>query len=97
MVINVDDKMRGAIEQDIESQLESDLLEDFGWIFDTILISSKEDYLLGCAVGKLMMLAWRTFREKKYDAMNYDLEQVRDIIKRRVPEIQAKIVAELDK
>ena len=96
-MINVDDEMRGAIEQDIKIQLESDLLEDFGWTFDTIPISSKEDYLLGCAVGKLMMLAWRTFREKKYDATNYDLEQVRDIIRLRLPEIKHKIVAELNK
>jgi hypothetical protein len=95
LVIDLDDKMRGTIEHNIESQLEQGILEDFGWAFDTI--SSKKDYLLGCTVGKLMALAWTTFREKEYDPTYYDLEQVRDMIRRRLPEIQRKIATELNR
>jgi len=43
-------------------------------------------------VGKLTVTAWTRLP----DATDYDLQEVRDIMKRRLPEIHTKILKELN-
>ena len=99
MVTELDDKIRGAIEHDIEIQLDTRMLnQDTEWIFDEFpefSISSKKDFLLGFTIGKLMYLAWTIFTDNNYDATDSDLEVVKEIIRRRIPEIERKIMTEL--
>jgi hypothetical protein len=98
-VTELDDKIRGAIEHDIEIQLDTRMLnQDTEWIFDEFpefSISSKKDFLLGFTIGKLMYLAWTSFTDNNYDATDSDLEVVKEIIRRRIPEIERKIMTEL--
>jgi len=95
-VIDLDEEIRGFIEHRIEDELEGSILnEDNEWV-DTMPISSKKDFLLGFTIGKLTYLAWTIFVDKNYDATDADLEEVREIIKRRVPEIEGKIIIELN-
>ena len=95
-MIDLDEEIRGFIEHRIEDELERSILnEDNEWI-DTMPISSKKDFLLGFTIGKLTYLAWAIFADKNYDATDADLEEVREIIKRRVREIEGKIVIELN-
>jgi hypothetical protein len=92
-VIKLDDKTRGSIEQRIGEELEDFIEnEDVSWVFDSPLISSKKDFLLGFVVGKLTVIAWTYLQ----DATNKDLREVREIIGRRLPEIHAKILTELN-
>jgi len=92
----VDNKIRGSIEHGIELQLESNILnEDNEWVLDELPISSKKDFLLGFTIGKLMHLAWTVFKDNNYDATVSDLEVVKEIIRRRLPEIETKIITEL--
>jgi len=93
----LDDKIRGTIEHGIEIQLESNILnEDNEWAFDEFPTSSKKDILLGFTIGRLMYMAWTIFKDNNYDATNSDLEAVKEIIRRRLPEIEGKIITELN-
>ena len=93
----LDEKIRGSIEHGIEIQLESNILnEDNEWVFDEFPFSSKKDLLLGFTIGKLMYLAWTIFKDNNYDATDSDLEVVKEIIRRRLPEIEKKIITELN-
>jgi len=56
----------------------------------------KKDFLLGFTIGKLMYLAWTIFKDNNYDATDSDLEVVKEIIRRRLPEIERKIITELN-
>jgi len=96
-VIDLDVEIRGFIEHRIEDELEGTILnEDNEWVFDTMPISSKKDFLVGFTIGKLTYLAWTIFADKNYDATDADLEEVREIIKRRLREIEGKIIIELN-
>jgi hypothetical protein len=93
----MDDKIRGSIEHGIELQIEGSILNgDNKWVFEEYPISSKKDFLLGFTIGKLMYLAWTIFKDNNYDATDSDLEVVREIIRRRIPEIERKIITELN-
>lgn len=43
-----------------------------------------------------MYLAWTIFKDNNYDATDSDLEVVKEIIRRRLPEIERKIITELN-
>ena len=96
-MIGLDEQIRGSIEHRIEDELESSIInEDNKWVFDTIPISSKKDFLLGFTIGKLMYLAWTIFVDKNYDPTDTDLKEVREIISRRLQEIAGRIIIELN-
>jgi len=51
---------------------------------------------VGFTIGKLIYIAWTVFEEKNYEATDVDLDAVREIIKRRLQEIEARIITELN-
>jgi hypothetical protein len=92
-VIELDEKTRGSIEQRFEEELKDFIEnEDVYWVLDTAPMSSKKDFLLGFVVGKLTVIAW-TYLPNATDEY---LQEVREIIRRRLPEIQANISTELN-
>jgi hypothetical protein len=92
-VIKLDAKTRGAIEHRIEDELCSLIEnEDVKWIFGTSPISSKQDFLLGFVIGKLLVIAWTYLP----DATDEDLREVREMLGRRLPEIRTKVITELN-
>lgn len=96
--MDMNEGIRGSIEHRIDDELESRILnEDVKWVFDTIPISSKKDFLSGFVVGKLITTAWTILVNSKEDATNQDLQDVKELIMRRLPEIQRKIVTELNR
>ena len=91
-------EIRGSIEYNIDHELESESLEeDVKWVFDVIPIHSKKDLTLGFVIGKLIKSAWITLFNNKSDVTTEDLQEVQEIIQRRIPEIQQKILSELNK
>jgi threonine synthase len=98
LVTELDDKIRGIIEHEIEIQLESDILnEENKWVFEEFPdpTFSQKDFLLGFIIGKFMYMAWTVFKDNNYDATYSDIEEVYEIIRRRIPEIERKIMDEL--
>jgi len=89
----MDEKTRGRIEQRFEDELLGFIEnEDVRYVLDTVPISSKKDFLSGFVVAKLTYIAWTYLP----DATDGDLQEVREIIRRRLPEIQTKILKELN-
>ena len=89
----MDAKTRGDIEQRFEDELEGFFEnEDNNYVSDIVPMSSKLDFLIGFVVGKLTVIAWTYLP----DATDQDLREVREIIKRRLPEIHTQILKELN-
>jgi hypothetical protein len=92
----MDAKTRGKIEQAVEDELEwkDNHFEnvDNNYVSDIVPMSSKLDFLIGFVVGELTRIAWTYLP----DATDYDLQEVREIIKRKLPEIRAQILKELN-
>ena len=101
--IKMDDKIRGAIENWIEDELgpkdpnKKIINEGNEWVFEEFPdpTFSKKDFLLGFTIGKFMYMAWTVFKDNNYDATQSDIEEVYEIIRRRIPEIERKIMTEL--
>jgi hypothetical protein len=92
-VIALDDKTRGSIEQRIEEEMSSFTeIYDAYWVFDTMPIASKKDFLLGFIVGKLTAIAWTYLK----NGTDEDLKEVQKVINRWLPEIQTKITTMLN-
>jgi len=92
-VIEMDDKTRGSIEQRIDDELKDFFaIEDASWVPDTIPISSKKDFFLGFVVGKLTVIAWIYLP----NVTDEDLQEVKQIIERRLQEIQDRLLRELN-
>ena len=92
-MIEMDDKTRGSIEQRIDDELKDFFaIEDASWVPDTIPISSKKDFFLGFVVGKLTVIAWIYLP----NVTDEDLQEVKQIIERRLQEIQDRLLRELN-
>lgn len=91
-------EMRGSIEYNIDHELEfGSLEEDIKWFLDVIPIHSEKDLILGYVIGKLIKSAWIALFNNKSDVTTKDLQEVREIIQRRIPEINQKILSRLNK
>lgn len=97
----MDDNTRGDIEHMIDEIMEeiSPLNPDICWIFDfkpepskTDFLKpiSKPDFLLGYILGRMYTQAWQIMVKKTLDK-EQDFQELEDIIKRRLPEIQSNI------
>ncbi len=98
----MDDKTRGNIENTIDEIIEqvSHYNIDIGWIFGFIpelseidlmkTASSRRDFLLGYFLGRIYTQAWRIMLKKPSDT-DEDFQELEDIIKSRLLEIQNKI------
>lgn len=92
-VVEMDDNTRGSIEQRMDDELKDFFaIEDASWVPDTVLISSKKDFFLGFVVGKLTVIAWTYLP----NATDEDLQEVKQIIERRLQEIQDRLLRELN-
>lgn len=99
----MDDKTRGDVEHTIDEILAESLAfdPDIRWVFDfrndesaPLIdfkpISSKPDFLLGFVLGRIYIRAWRIMLDNGTDT-DEDFQELEEIIKRRLSEIQSKI------
>ncbi len=96
-VVRLDDRLRGAVEHSIEDMLElsnkESFDEDVAWVFEAVPISSRKDFLLGFVIGRMTQEIWSMMiREKKEN-----LQEAQEILKHWMPQIQSKIVMELNR
>lgn len=101
--------VRGNIEHMIDEIMEEISLynRDIRWVFDSDfssesskpdflkLVSSKSDFLFGYILGRINSQAWPVMVEGSAETEE-DFEELENIIKRRLPEIQGNIAAALN-
>lgn len=98
----MDDKTRGNIENMIDEVIEQvpHYNINIGWIFGDIPelseidlmkpASSRREFLLGYFLGRIYTQAWQIMLKKPSDT-DEDFQELEDIIKTRLPEIQNKV------
>ena len=118
-------KIRGLIEETLDSFLDKDLAETISWVTGYEIIESQEDFALGYVLGSAMMYAhkitlenklhrkrvrdWeKEFGEKpkwadsegkpfKIELTEKEMDDLRDMLKRRIPEYKEKITMALNR
>lgn len=92
----MDDVTRGYIESVMDDILKEDVLKDIEWTEKEIPISSMKDLVIGYLCGILDAFAVLTAstRARKGVTEN-DMNEIRGMVKRRLPEIVQKVEREL--
>lgn len=97
----MDRNLRGLIENAFDAGLKESFREDVEWIQRQILISSARDVAIGYIAGGLMsagigicMTSKRHYPEKEQYA---DIEEIKQMLKRRLPEIVESVERELNR
>lgn len=92
-VAKMEERMRGAIEKDLDEILrDENLVTKIGWVENEIPLKSKRDLVLGYLIGTLetYSLALSAIIESKSSKKaddRYIEEEIQKIIRRRLPEI----------
>jgi hypothetical protein len=95
---DLDSRIRGALEQAIDNLMEKDIVVNVGWIGEEIPIKSVNDLALGYVDGVIAAVAASVFTSLlDRRPSDEDANEVRAIIRRRLPEIVRKIHRELNK
>ena len=94
---------RGAIETFLDSILQiKDPLKGIKWVEENIPTKSIDDLALGYVIGKMETAATTVFsiiEQKQYSEieMETEREQIRAMVRRRLPEILVHVQSELNK
>jgi len=92
----LDEETRGFIEKMLDGVIDLDLIRSVKWVKDEIPTSCARDLALGYALGTADALAIATVKfgiRKSCSAQ--DLKDIREMIKRRLPEFIEKITREI--
>lgn len=94
----MDDATRGFIENSVDNLLNREILQRIEWIQRETPISSLRDVALGYIVLSIEALAEGAvmMNHPEYRISEKDKEDIRSIIKRRLPDIFEKIERELN-
>jgi hypothetical protein len=94
----LDTRTRGAIEKLMDDFMQRvNISSDVRWIGNEYPIKSIADVALGLAIGAIETLTVdEIFRLENRIANDADLSEMREILKRRLPEITSKIKFELN-
>jgi hypothetical protein len=94
----LDSRIRGALEQAIDNLMEKDIVVNVRWIGEEIPIKSINDLALGYVDGVIAAVAASVFTSLlDRRPSDEDANEVRAIIRRRLPEIVRKIHRELNR
>ena len=93
----MDNRSRGGIEKAIDGLMGTKITYDIGWIEKEFPVKSMKDVALGYAVGAIMAMAVEeiAIRENR-SSTDEDFNEVKTIIRRRLPELLDKINRELN-
>lgn len=99
----MDKKTRGFVEKSLDAVLKTNITDGMRWIVDESPIKSPEELALGYVLGSLTRLLHDTVRTKRIllkrkKALNLtenDVTEIRDMLRRRLPDIREKIAREL--
>ena len=91
----MDEKTRGFIEKGIDHIIQEEVFRYVEWIRHEIPISKLGEVMIGYLVGTIEAFAEACLVMAKIEVTEKEDEEIRTIIKRRLPEIVEKIEREL--
>jgi len=92
----LDEETRGYIESRLDQYLQTETVVDVEWVQNEIPISSLRDLALGHVIALMIAFAINSlmFRTQEKPSKE-DLEAIRMMVKRRLPELAENIEREL--
>jgi hypothetical protein len=92
------EETRGTIETDLDDLLKTDLFSEIKWLEDEVPIQSLGDLGLGYIFGSFVLFAQSiiTMTERRKATLE-DYDEIKKMLKRRLPEILTKINQELNR
>ncbi|UCE44470.1 MAG: hypothetical protein JSV57_03060 [Candidatus Bathyarchaeota archaeon] len=89
----MDERVRGMIESEFDSLMKSNILDSIKWLTQEVPHSSTRDIALGYVVGAMATYGMALHGIALKQSIKAD--ELRSVIRRRLPEIREKINREL--
>ena len=99
----MDKKLRGQIEENLDSMQEWKITEMYGWVVSEspFIGEDTRDFFLGCWVGRAYDMTMNVVRRSKVTTRptvtDNDRKEIQTMITRRLSEVREKIERELNR
>ena len=92
----MDEETRGVIEKMMDESFRNEILPDIEWLRNELPVSSLRDLALGHVVGHTQAISSALVGTRQGGKFTpKDIEEIKAMIKRRLPEVMEKIEREL--